>query len=631
MSGAAGDAPEGRPRIRPSGRWIVIAILAAAALIVAAAVVLLRPGPPPIVLVTIDTLRADRLGAYGRSPSITPALDALAARGVVFEKAWTTAPLTVPAHATLLTGLLPPKHGLRVNQPPSRLPAPAARRYVTLAEALKEQRYATAAFVSASVLRNESTGFDAGFDVYDDVSAGTGSLLDAERPGRGAETVARALAWARSAPRQSFLWVHLFDPHAPYDAPAGWGAGPDHVADATGYDAEVAYADHCVGKLLDGLAEAGLGDAVIVIVADHGEGLGEHGEASHGYLMHEATLHVPLIVAAPGLPAGRRTGPVSIVDVFPTLLALAGHPVPQQVNGTPLFGTGAGDAADRSVYAESLYPWHTCRWAQEFALRRGDAKLVLSGPRRMAFDLAHDPSEDHAAGLDASRAEDAGQLMRVASAPPLGAGADGEPSAPLPTYFGGASDEAIPVLPEEENAKLPSPYDRMDVLHRLDAACALVGAGRAGEALDRLQEILREEPGNVQCAFWVGRALEALRRPAEAAAAYRRAFEIGFTSAACVAKALNCSLKALTEPAAPGAAGEWDRAVAFLAAARGKGFRDNAATYLFEAFLYLDDAHVDRAKAEDGLRRAESAPGADAEMIRRGIRQAREHLETLPK
>jgi choline-sulfatase len=616
------------------GPWVVIAMVAlAAAAIWGGCALRARTGPGPIVLVTIDTLRADRLGAYGRSPTITPKLDALAACGVVFENAWTTAPLTVPAHATLLTGLLPPKHGLRVNKPPTKVPALAARRYVTLAETLKEKGYATAAVVSASVLRDDVTGFAAGFDVYREVPpAAAGSLHDSEWPGRGAEAVEHALAWARTAPRRSFLWVHLFDPHAPYDAPTGWGAGPDHTGDATGYDAEVAYTDDCVGRLLDGLAQAGMDDAVVAIVSDHGEGLGEHGEASHGYLMHEATLRVPLIVAAPGLPAGRRAGPVSVVDVFPTLLALAGHPIPPHVNGAPLFDRAGTDTLARPIYAETLYPWHACRWAQQFALRRGDAKLVLSGPRRMAFDLAEDASEERPAEFDATQTGEAAQLMEVASSTPLGAESPGDPAAPLPSYFGGATAGPIPVLPEAENAKLPSPYDRMDLLRRFDAACALVGAGRAAEAVESLREILREDPGNLQCGYWIGRALERSGRPAEAAAAFRDAFDAGFTASACVVKALQCSLQALHgERQPPGATGEWDRAVAFLAKARGKGLRDDAPTCLFEALLYLQDGHIDRARADDALRRAASAPGADADIVQTGIRQARELYEALPK
>lgn len=625
MSGADGGA-SGPQRPAGSGRRVVIAIFVAAACVIAGAALYLRRGPPSIVLITIDTLRADRLGAYGRSPSITPKLDALAARGVVFEKAWTTAPLTVPAHATLLTGLLPPKHGLRVNRPPTTLPPTDQRRFFTLAEVLRDQHYATGAFVSASVLRSDVTGFAAGFDVYDEVPrAAGGSLHDSERPGRGEETVSRALAWAGSASGPVFLWVHLFDPHAPYDAPAGWGAGPEHVADAKGYDAEVAYADHCVGQLLDGLEKAGLGDAVIAVVADHGEGLGDHGEASHGYLLHEATLRVPLVFSAPGLPPARRTGPVSIVDVFPTLLALAGHPVPPQVNGAPLFGRGTTDAADRTVYAESLYPWHACRWAQEFALRRGDRKLVLAGARRMTFDLGGDPSEQRPQDLDASQTDDAAQLLQVAASAPLGSGAPTDPTVPLPSYLGGASVGAIAVLPTEENARLPSPYDRMDVLRRFNAACALVSGGGGERALAEFDAILVADPGNVQVAYWRGRAYEAMKQLREAAAAYRRAFDTGYRSLDCVQSALSCSANAIVADSA-GAPGEFEAATAFLADARGKGVPDHARIDLLEVALYLyDPNHADEAKAREALARAEKAPGADA--LRANLEDARSKVE----
>jgi arylsulfatase A-like enzyme len=613
-----------------AGRWIVVLILGGAAAAMYLGCVLRRAAAPPsVVLVTIDTLRADRLGAYGRAPSITPELDALAARGVVFEHAWTTAPITVAAHATLLTGLIPPKHGLRVNRPPAPLPPLADRRFLTLAEAMKEQGYATAAFVSASVLRASDTGLAAGFDVYDDElpPMAPGSLHDAERRGRGEETVDRALAWAKDASGPVLLWVHLFDPHAPYDAPAPWGAGPEHVADAQGYDGEVAYADHCVGRLLKGFAASGHGEPVVVVVADHGEGLGEHGEASHGYLLHEATLHVPLIFAAPGLAPAHRAEPVSSVDVFPTLLSLAGLPVPPQVNGVPLFEKGRSVAASRPLYAESLYAWHACRWAQSFALRRGDEKLVASGPRTMAFDLAKDPGEEHPSAPDRAQAEALAQAVGVAREPALGRFTPGAPAEGTVAYIGGGTSEGTPVLSDADDAKLPSPYDRMDDLAKFDAACGRWAAGDFAGALAAFDDLLAKDPGNLQVAFWRGRPLEGLHRDADAAAAYRHAFEIGLRSPQAVSKALQCSLKALHPEGSDPA--EWNRAVSFLAGARAKRFDDDAATLLFEAFLYLQAGHVDAAKAAEALRRAESAPGAEA--VRAGIDQAQALLAAARK
>jgi arylsulfatase A-like enzyme len=601
-----------------AGRIVVASIVAVAVGLIALNVVLRRSiGRATVVLVTIDTLRADRLGAYGRSPSITPQLDALAARGVVFENAWTVAPLTVPAHATLLTGLLPPKHGLRVNQPPAPLPAPKDRQFFTLAETLRERGFATAAFVSASVLRSDATGFAAGFDAYDEPPrAAPGARHDAER--RGEDVVAGALAWTAERDGPVFLWVHLFDPHAPYDAPVGWGAGPAHVADAQGYDGEVAYADHCVGLLLDGLAKSGRADAVIAVVSDHGEGLGEHGEASHGHLLHEATLRVPLIFAKPGLPPARRAPPVSVLDVFPTLLGLADQPVPPQVNGTPLFDRSAAATAARPIYAESLYSWHACRWAQQFALRRDDEKLVASGPRTMAFDLATDPREDRAKAPDEGQRGALSELMRVAREPTAGSMTAGDQPAQTISYVGSGTPATSPVLSDEENAKLPSPYDRMDVLAKFDRACGLVTLGQGEAALALFDEILRDDAGNLQTAYWRGRAFEALRKFDGAADAYRRAFRMGFRTPGCVAKAIYCSCRAFEA----GVAAELDLADAFLVEARGAGVRDDAATYVFESALRIFRGEFD--KAGEAIRRAETAPGADA--MRERIESAKAEL-----
>jgi arylsulfatase A-like enzyme len=607
-----------------AGRLIVVGIVVAALGMIALSVMLRRSiARATVLLVTIDTLRADRLGSYGRTPSITPELDALAARGVVFEKAWSVAPLTAPAHASILTGLLPPKHGLRVNHPPAPIPAVTDRRFFTLAEMLKEQKFATGAFVSASELRGDDTGLAAGFDVYDEVPrAAPGALHGAER--RGEETVAKALEWTRTQDSAVFVWVHLFDPHAPYDAPVGWGAGPQHVADAQGYDGEVAYADHCVGVLLKGLADLGRGDAVVAVVADHGEALGEHGEPSHGYLLHEATLHVPMIVAAPGLAPGRRMAPVSSVDLFPTLLGLAGQSVPPQVNGAPLFDKMSPADASRPLYAESLYGWHGCRWAQQFALRRGDEKLITSGPRTMAFDLAADPAEEHPTAPDAKQREAIAQLMLVAREPALGAMTEGATPSPGPSYVGSSAPAASPVLSDAENAKLASPYDRMDVLVKFDKACAEVAAGRGEVALTAFDQILRDDPGNLQTAFWRARALEGLHEDATAAAAYRDAFRLGFQPSACVWKSVQCSLRAVDQ----GDPKESDLADAFLIEARGKGARlDDARTLLFEASLRIQRGEFD--KAADALRRAANAPGADS--VRDGIEQAKALLEKLRK
>ncbi len=606
------------------GRLVVALIVLGAVGAVALNVALRRSlARTTVVLVTVDTLRADRLGAYGRSPSITPELDSLAARGVVFEKAWTVAPLTVPAHATLLTGLLPPKHGLRVNNPPAPLPDAKDRRFFTLAESSRSEGCATGAFVSASVLRREDTGLGAGFDVYDEPPrAARGALHDARR--KGEDTVAAALAWMKAQDGGVFLWVHLFDPHSPYDAPPPWGAGPAHVGDAEGYDAAVQYADHCVGLLVKGLAEQRRGDATIAVVADHGESLGEHGEPSHGHLLHEATLHVPLIFASPGLAPARRSEPVSSVDVFPTLLGLAGRPVPPQVNGAPLFDRSpAARSGPRPVYAESLYGWYACRWAQQFALRRGDEKLVASGPKAMAFDLAKDPREEHPAPWTDEQRTAVEELMRVAREPALGTMTPGSSAVQTIAYVGSGTASATPVLSDAENAKLASPYDRMDLLARFDHACTLVAVGQGDAALTELDGILAVDPGNLEAAYWRGRAFKAVQTFGDAAEAYRRAFHVGFQSIRCVDDSLFCSIKAYKA----GDVGALDSAEAFLAEARGKGCRDDAATYVFEAAIHIARKRYD--KAAEALRRAEKSPGA--EDVRDLIDSAKRELEGVGK
>lgn len=580
---------------------------------------------PSVVLVTIDTLRADRLGAYGRSPTITPRLDALAAKGTVFENAWTTAPLTVPAHASLLTGLVPPGHGLRLNHPNAKLADPNRRRFSTLAEVFGENGYDTGAFVSASVLRADATGLDAGFDRYDEVPAAKrGALHDAERP--AAETVGAALDWVRGASRPAFLWVHLFDPHAPYDAPEGFGAGDEHAADATGYDGEVAYVDHWIGRLLDGLDAAGLGDAIVVVVADHGEGLGEHGEASHGFLLHEATLRVPLIVAGPGVEAGRRAEPVSMVDVFPTLLALTSQAIPPQVHGVPILPRASKLLTERAIYAETLYGWDACRWAQTFAFRRGEEKLVASGPLWMALGLGTDPAEERPSEPSIAQREALRAAIDAARRMSPGAMAPGGQAPVSGSYWSSGSTVATPMLRDDENALLRSPYDSMGLLARLHAAQAALAAGRAESALAAFDALHTEDDKNPQTQFWRGRALHVLRRPVEAARAFRDAFDLGAQSPECVQLALKESLLAVApQDGSPPVPSEWQEAIAFLGRARKQGFREDAFTYAFEAVFYLQEGHEDAARAESALSLAERAPGAEA--ARESIAQVRELLE----
>ena len=343
-----------------------------------------------IVLITIDTLRADRVGR-----GLTPAIDALAARGVRFTNVRTTAPLTLPAHTSLMTGLIPPLHGVRENG------VVFDRKTPTLARLLKDAGYRTGAFVGAYVL-NRRFGLDEGFDVYDDAvkrNMERAEQLEAERP--GAEVVDAALKWipADALTHDAspfFAWIHLYDPHAPYAPPAEFLGR----AGANAYDGEVAYADAQVARVTEALAKRNLGDrTVIVVTGDHGEALGEHGEQTHGMLVYDSTLRVPLTVSLPwiGASAGAEATiddhPRSLTELTPSLLQLAGLPVPSGLCGHLV--NRPGDQAAPSIqcdsYAESMYP-RRAGWHALSALTEAQWKLVQSSESEL-FDLRKDPGE----------------------------------------------------------------------------------------------------------------------------------------------------------------------------------------------------------------------------------------------
>ena len=360
------------------------------------------PEPPPasrarhLILITIDTLRADRVGAYGYARARTPRIDALAARGVRFEHAYATAPITLPSHASLLTGRYPPGHGSRHNgmRVDSAVP--------TIATVLSTAGFATGGFVSAFPL-DRRFGLNNGFSTYGDrMPRGTRGRLENERPGR--DTVDEALAWltptltaSRANGGRIFLWVHLFEPHAPYGQP---GSGRS-VADR--YDDEIAESDAQVGRILDALGQDAA-SSVIVVAADHGEAFGEHGEISHSLFVYDTTLRVPLVIAGPGVPTRTVGSPVSLVDVAPTVLPLLGlaRLDSDGVDLAPTF-TGA-DAPARDLYAESWAPLLDFGWSPLRSLRSQGFKYI-EAPRAELYETARDPDETRdLAAADAPRA-----------------------------------------------------------------------------------------------------------------------------------------------------------------------------------------------------------------------------------
>ena len=342
---------------------------------------------PSVLLVTIDTLRADHVGAHGAQEAATPTLDALAARGVLFEQAMAAVPLTLPSHASLLTGQYPPTHGVRHNA--IFLLADEAE---TVAERFSAAGFATGAVVGAAVLDPEF-GLAQGFDHYDadlpEERASSAGFF--ERPARAVTDA--ALAWLAKTDGPFFLWVHYYDVHAGYHPPEPFATR----FRARPYDGETAYVDEQLGRLLAGLEAGGrLPGTVVAVTSDHGEGLGEHGELSHSYLIYDSVLHVPLIVAGPGIPGGRRvSGVVANTGLAATLLRLAGLPALARTDVgdlSPLWRDAAAPSGERFAYAESLAGELDHGWAPIHAIR-SDGFHYIRAPRPELFDLRADPRQ----------------------------------------------------------------------------------------------------------------------------------------------------------------------------------------------------------------------------------------------
>jgi arylsulfatase A-like enzyme/tetratricopeptide (TPR) repeat protein len=444
------------------------------------ALLVARPRPRPnVLLVTIDTLRADRLGCYGYSAAATPVLDALAARGVRFTTAIAHAPLTAPSHASILTGLLPLGHGVRDNGsfalPPSG---------TTLAEAFRDAGYCTAAFVSGFPL-DHRFGFARGFDTYDDrLLRGRASRQAPYVERTAAEVTRAAVDWIRGAQAPWFAWVHYFDPHAPYEPPG------DLAARFAGspYDGEIAFVDRELGRLLDAAQAT---STLVLVTSDHGESLGEHGEATHGVFVYDATLRVPWVMAGPGIPRGRVSPVVARgIDVAPTLLDYAGLRVPPALPGRPLRPAADGrEMEDAPAYAESLFCRLNLGWAALHAWRTARWKLV-EAPRPELYDLGSDPGESR--DVSASRAEDA-QALRSALRWALEAQPPEASSTPGPDvrerlralgYLAGAA----PARPTERD-----PKDGIALVERLERGLAEARA-RPALAVGELTAVLTMEP-----------------------------------------------------------------------------------------------------------------------------------------
>jgi arylsulfatase A-like enzyme/Flp pilus assembly protein TadD len=452
-----------------------------------------------VVLVTLDTVRADHLGSYGYAAAETPALDRLAQEGIRFTRASSPVPLTLPSHSSLLSGLLPPHHGLRNNGAGS---FPDGKD--TLATVLAGQGYRTGAFVGAFVL-DRRFGLSRGFQTYDDEierAPGDTVVLEAERPGR--EVMDRALAWLGQDDRRPFfLWVHLYDAHAPYMPPS-----PQRERHpGRPYDGEIAAVDEQVGRLLQTLESRGLaGSTVVAVAADHGEALGEHGELTHGLLLYEPTLHVPLLVRAPGLPAGQVIStPVSLVDLGPTLAGLVGKRFPGGLDGRDLSAAlrKGEEPAPEDLYAETQYP-AVFGWSPLSALRRRNLKYISSSAPEL-YDLERDPKEGANLAGSAEKTTVAGFSARLAE---IEAGAvetqrmpaDAETRSRLASlgYVGGGSP-APKSPPQDAPDGRPSPVTKVDLFQRFERAHNRLGSGRPEDvqaALGELEALVAADPHN---------------------------------------------------------------------------------------------------------------------------------------
>ena len=445
-----------------------------------------------VLVVTIDTLRADRVGAYGGG-RLTPAIDRLAASGIRFSRAYSHVPLTLPAHTSIFTGLTPATHGVHDNG------AAGVESHVpTLAERLRAAGYRTAAFVGAFVL-DARFGLNRGFDVYDDHIGGGGGPIDfafAERP---ADRVTKiASDWIlgpaiRQPPVPSpwFAWVHLFDPHAPYHAPEQRAADP--------YDNEVAFADAQLGLLLDRLRVAGqLDHTLIVVLADHGESLGEHGETTHGLFAYNATLHIPLVISMPSLEPQVVDAPTAQMDVMPTILDLLGLDAPTTIEGRSLVHAIRGETMPaRPIYFEALDAYLTRSWAPLTGVIDGDWKYI-DLPEAELYDLVNDPNEQRnviarepqrAAALQQTveRWRPAGRAV-ARSSPSL----DPDAAARL-RALGYASVQVSPPIGRVFGVA-DDPKRLLDLDRRYTQALTLTGARQYDEAVQLLQSVIAERP-----------------------------------------------------------------------------------------------------------------------------------------
>jgi choline-sulfatase len=497
-------------------RRIVCALLALAAARAAAQ----TPEKPALnlVLITIDTLRADHVGCYGYKQIKTPNIDGLAADGVRFDRAFTPVPVTLPSHSAMLTGTYPMLSGMHDFSGNKLSP-----QQPTLAAVLKQDGYTTGAVIGAAVLDSRfglNQGFDFYYDHFDFSRLEESNLEEMERPGNIVADV--TLDWlGKNYQKKFFLWMHLYDPHYPYRPPEPYSR--EYAAQP--YDGEIAFADEQVGRLLRFLKEKGLyQNTMIVLTGDHGESLGEHGEKTHGFFIYNATMRVPMIIRLPGKAPVQTlvqtkaqskvqtiADPVSTVDLMPTMLSAAGVEVPSQVQGTSLLPVLEGKPADhdRNLYGETFLPRLHFNWSELRGTENAKYHFIAA-PRPELYDLTKDPGEVHnllpekKAVAEEMRAKLAGLIREYSAGKELAekTGLDPALMERLKSLgyagFSGGSDLTI------TNRDLPDPKDRVETYELISAAIADSQHGRYPESIEKLKTVIKTEPKSVPAHYLQG-------------------------------------------------------------------------------------------------------------------------------
>jgi len=486
---------------------------------------------PNIVFITVDTTRADRMGFLGNTQGLTPNLDLLARQGVVFERAYSQAPLTPVSHATIFTGTYPQFHTVT----DFGHPLPALLPY--LPEILKKSGYHTAAFIGSLILDPKASmapGFDRGFDFFD---AGFRIKRDRDEDRyatverRAGDVVGHAINWLnKNRQPPFFVWVHLYDPHAPYDPPA-----PYDKRFKDPYEGEIAYADASLGKLFTYLRQRGLYDrTLIVMMSDHGESLGAHGESMHGIFLYDETIQVPLVFKLPGELLARRRVPsrVRLVDVAPTLLTMLSLPLPPTFQGESLVPVMKGiqkGTDDLPAYAETDYPHRAFGWSALRSLRTGKY-LFVRAPRHELYDQSQDKSAAHnlAASLPAVTDTLQSQLndfhdkttsYHEGTAQPK---LSSEQAENLTALGYVASNSAGQFQDPFQGA---DPKDKIGISNILQEGMIAVEDGRYEEAIPLLKRVLEDSPLVTAAQMQLGIALARVKRYSEAIVALRKAVE----------------------------------------------------------------------------------------------------------